>query len=162
MSLYECVIIARQDLSSGQVESLTETLSTLVTEQGGEVKKKESWGLRSLAYKIKKNRKGHYVLLNLDAPAAAVAELERTMRLNEDVLRYLTIRVDELEEEPSVVLRSRGSRDRRFGRDRGDRGPRGDRGDRGDRGPRRDRPDSRPRDDQGGERQAASNEAASS
>jgi small subunit ribosomal protein S6 len=128
MALYEHIIIVRQDVSSAQVESLTEELSTLVSENGGSVEKVEQWGLRNLAYRIKKNRKGHYVLLNLDAPAAAVAELERIERINEDIIRIMTIRVEELEEGPSAMLRSSDERDERRGRrdDRGDRRPRRD------------------------------------
>ena len=128
MALYEHIITVRQDVSSAQVESLTEELSTLVSENGGSVEKVEQWGLRNLAYRIKKNRKGHYVLLNLDAPAAAVAELERIERINEDIIRIMTIRVEELEEGPSAMLRSRDERDERRGRrdDRGDRRPRRD------------------------------------
>jgi small subunit ribosomal protein S6 len=148
MPYYESVFIARQDISGAQVDSLTESLTNIIQEGGGQVTKKESWGLKNLAYKIKKNRKGHYVLLNIDGPSDAVLEMERNMRINEDVIRYLTVRVDELESEDSIMLRSRGSRDtgrggRRGGFDRGgvDRGGR-DRGghDRGDRG-RHDRGD---------------------
>lgn len=119
MPLYENVFIARQDISGAQVDALTEGFAQLVAEQGGEIRKREYWGLRNLAYRMRKNRKGHYVLLNLSAPPAAIAELERTMRINEDVLRYLTLRVDALEEGPSAMMQSRGSRDER-GR-RGDR-----------------------------------------
>ena len=137
MSYYESVFIARPDISASQVEALADSLKTIVSENGGSVGRTEYWGLKSLAYRIKKNRKGHYSLMNLDAPAGAVAELERNMRLNEDILRFMTIRVDELEEEPSVVMRSKGARDDRGRRD--DRGPRSDRGPRDDRGPRNDR-----------------------
>ena len=147
MSYYESVFIARQDISSTQVEQLIEQFAEIVATGGGEVKKREYWGLRSLAYRIKKNRKGHYVLFNLDAPASAVTEMERLMRLNEDILRYLTIRVDALEEGPSVMMQAKSDRDRgrRGDRDRGDR-ERGDRDrDRGDRD-RGDRGDRRPRD----------------
>jgi small subunit ribosomal protein S6 len=119
MPLYENVFIARQDISGAQVDALADTFTQLVSDNGGEVKKREYWGLRNLTYRMRKNRKGHYVLLNLSAPPATVAELERTMRINEDVIRYLTIRVDELEEGPSVVMQSRGSRDDR--QRRGDR-----------------------------------------
>jgi len=119
MPLYENVFIARQDISGAQVDTLADTFTQLVADNGGEVKKREYWGLRNLAYRMRKNRKGHYVLMNLSAPPAAVAELERTMRINEDVIRYMTIRVDELEEGPSVVMQSRGSRDDR--QRRGDR-----------------------------------------
>src|SRR5215468_1176886 len=113
MPLYENVFIARQDVSGAQVDALADTFTQLVADNGGEVRKREYWGLRNLTYRMRKNRKGHYVLLNLAAPPSAVAELERTMRINEDVIRYLTIRVDELEEGPSVVMQGRGSRDDR-------------------------------------------------
>jgi small subunit ribosomal protein S6 len=136
MSLYETVFIARQDISASQVEALTETFAALIAEGQGEVKKREYWGLRTLAFRIKKNRKGHYVLFNIDAPPAAVAEMERNMRINEDVLRYLTVRVDALEEGPSAVMQSRGSRDDRPRRSYG-----GDRRDEG--GPGRDRDEPR-------------------
>jgi small subunit ribosomal protein S6 len=120
MPFYENVFIARQDVSSARVDSLIQTFSTLLEEQGGKVTKQEYWGLRSLAYRIKKNRKGHYVLLNIDAPSTAVQEMERNMRLSEDVLRYLTVRMDELEQEPSVVMRGRGAREERpYGRREG-------------------------------------------
>jgi small subunit ribosomal protein S6 len=138
MPLYESVYIARQDVSAAQVEALTEGFTTILTENGGKVTKTEYWGLKSFAYRIKKNRKGHYVLMNIDAPAAAVAEMERLMGINEDVLRTLTLRVDTLEEGPSVMMQSRAGRDRdgrdRDGRDRDGRGDRGDRGERRDRG----------------------------
>src|ERR1700722_20809067 len=135
MPFYENVFIARQDVSSAQVEALAESFAGIVAQNGGTVTKREYWGLRNLAYRVKKNRKGHYMLLNLDAPPAAVAELERNMRINEDVLRYLTVRVEELEAGPSAVLQSR-NRDERPRRD-GERGggPLGDR-DRGGRGDR--------------------------
>src|ERR1700747_496044 len=119
MPLYENVFIARQDISGAQVDALADTFAQLVADNGGEVKKREYWGLRNLAYRMRKNRKGHYVLMNIAAPPAAVAELERTMRINEDVIRYLTLRVDALEEGPPGVLQSRGSRDDR--QRRGDR-----------------------------------------
>jgi len=122
MAFYECVFIARQDISATQAEALAEQFSGLIEQNGGQVSKKEMWGLRTLAYRIKKNRKGHYILLNIDAPAPAVQEMERLMRLNEDVLRYLTVRVEELEVGPSAVVQSRHSRDERGGRD--DRGGR--------------------------------------
>ena len=132
MALYENVFIARQDVATTQVEALTTQFAELVTSLGGTVSKKEYWGLRSLTYRIKKNRKGHYTLLNIDAPSAAVKELERTMSINEDIIRYMTVRVDELEEVPSAIMvRSAEKSDR----------PGGDRGDRwGDRPPRRERP----------------------
>ena len=121
MPFYENVFIARQDISAAQVESLADTFAALVSEQGGEVKKREYWGLRNIAYRIKKNRKGHYMLFNLDAPPAAVSELERNMRINEDVIRYLTVRVEALEDGPSVVMQNRGRGEERD-RDRGRRG----------------------------------------
>ena len=130
MPFYENVFIARQDVSTAQVEALAQQFTNIVKANGGEVAKTEMWGLRSLTYRIKKNRKGHYVLLNLSAPPAAVRELERNMGISEDILRFLTVRVEALEEGPSAMLQSR-ARD-----DRGDRGGRGDRGDRGDRRPR--------------------------
>ena len=135
MALYENVFIARQDVPTTQVEALTTQFSELVTGLGGTVSKKEYWGLRSLTYRIKKNRKGHYTLLNIDAPPAAVKELERTMSINEDIIRYLTVRVDELEEGPSAIMLRSAEKSDRPGGDRGDRGDRW-----GDRPPRRERP----------------------
>ena len=134
MPLYECVTIARQDISSAQVDALNERFSTVITENGGTVANIEYWGLKNLTYKINKNRKGHYVLMHIDAPSDAVKEMERQMRLDEDMMRYLTLRVEEFEELPTVQMRSRGTRDR------GDRNDRGnDRGDRNnDRGERRE------------------------
>jgi small subunit ribosomal protein S6 len=102
MSLYESVIIIRQETSTQQVEALADTFQEIIKENGGSIEKRENWGLRSLAYKIKKNRKGHYILFNIDAPSAAVQEMERLMSLNEDILRYLTLRIDEFEEGPSI------------------------------------------------------------
>ncbi len=131
MSYYECVVIARQDMSAQQVEEHTEQLAQLVSEQGGEVAKKEYWGLRNLSYRIKKNRKGHYTLLNLDAQPDCVAELERNMRFDENVLRYLTVKVKELDPNPSAIIQRRDRDDRRDDR-RGGRG----RDDRRDRPPR--------------------------
>ncbi len=113
MPLYESVFIARQDISSQQVEGLTENLGKIIADNGGEIAKSEYWGLRNLAYRIKKNRKGHYVLFNIDGPSAAIQEFERNMRISEDVLRYLTIRVDELEEGPSIQMQSRHAREER-------------------------------------------------
>ena len=131
MALYENVFIARQDVPATQVETLTTQFSELVTAQGGTVSKKEYWGLRSLNFRIKKNRKGHYTLLNIDAPSAAVKEMERTMSINEDIIRYITVRVDALEEGPSAVMQRSSEKSDRPGGDRGDRW--------GDR-PRRERP----------------------
>lgn len=138
MPLYEHVFLARQDLAQAQVDALAENATKILTDNGGKVVKTENWGLRSLAYRIAKNRKAHYVMLDVDAPPAALFELERQTNINEDVIRFMTIRVDAHEEGPSAMMR-RGERDRERG-DRGDRGPRGaDRGDRGDRGGDRDR-----------------------
>ena len=133
MPLYEHVFLARQDISAQQVEALLQSFREILEGQGGSVGKTEYWGLRSLTYRIKKNRKAHYTLMNIDAPHEAVAELERQMRLSTDVIRYLTIRVDEHDAAPSAMMR-RADRDEREG-GRGDRGDR-DRGDRdrGDRG----------------------------
>jgi small subunit ribosomal protein S6 len=128
MPVYEHVYLARQDLSAQQVEELTTQLSGVIGQLGGKVTKNEYWGLKSLTYRIRKNRKAHMTLLNVDAPAAALNEIERQERLNEDVLRYLTIRVEALEEGPSAMMR-------KSDRDRDDRG---DRGDRGGRRPRRE------------------------
>ena len=135
MALYEHVVISRQDISPQQAEALNDQIKALIEEGGGTVAKIEYWGLRNLSYRIKKNRKGHYVLINMDAPPAAVAEMERQMRINEDVLRFMTIRVEALEDGQSVMLQKR-DRDERG--DRFDRGGPG--GDRFDRGPRRERP----------------------
>lgn len=126
MALYEHVFLARQDVSGQQVDALIEQFKGVLEGNEGSVNKVENWGLRSTAYRINKNRKAHYVLMNVDAPAAAVSEMERQMRLSDDILRYMTIRVEEHEEGPSAMMRK------------------SDRDDRGDRGPRRDR-DDRPR-----------------
>jgi len=120
MPLYEHVYLARQDLSAQQVEELTSKLTAVITEAGGSVSKNEYWGLKSLSYRIRKNRKAHITLLNVDAPPATLSEVERQERLHEDVLRYLTIRVDALEEGPSAMMR-------KSDRDRDDRGPRRER-----------------------------------
>ncbi|WP_294190723.1 30S ribosomal protein S6 [uncultured Sphingomonas sp.] len=142
MALYEHVFLARQDLAQAQVDTLAENASKIVTDHGGRVVKTENWGLRSLAYRIAKNRKAHYVMLEIDAPGETVAEIERQAGINEDIIRYMTVRVDELEQGPTVMMRKQ-ERDRERRADRGerggDRGERGgDRGDRGDRGPRRE------------------------
>jgi small subunit ribosomal protein S6 len=118
MSFYEHVVIARQDISPQQAEALNDHLKTVIEELGGHVAKIEYWGLRNLTYRIKKNRKGHYSLLALDAPSPAVKEMERQLSINEDVLRYITIRVDELDLELSPIL-ARRDRDRERDRDRG-------------------------------------------
>jgi len=138
MPLYEHVFIARQDISPQQVEALTETLKGVIAAGGGSVGKTEYWGLKSMTYRIRKNRKGHYSLMNIDAPPAAVAELERQEKLSEDVLRYLTVRVEELEAGESAMLRSRGARDDRRDDRRGGGRPRRDDRPRDDRPPRED------------------------
>lgn len=126
--------MARQDVSAQQVDQMIEQFKVLLEENGGSVAKTENWGLKSLTYRINKNRKAHYALMNIDAPSAAVQEMERQMRINEDILRFQTLRVDEHEEGPSVMLQKRDRDDRPSrGAPRGDRP---DRGDRGDRAPR--------------------------
>lgn len=136
MALYEHIFLARQDVSAQQVEELTNQFTEVLTSGGGKVAKAEYWGVKTLSYRIRKNRKAHYTLLNIDAPHTAVAEMERQMRINEDILRFMTIRVDELEEGPSAMMQKRDRDERDGGRDGGrpDRG-----GDRfgGDRRPRR-------------------------
>ena len=132
MALYEHVFLARQDVSAQQVETMTETYKGIIEQLGGAVTKVEYWGVKSLAYRIKKNRKAHYALFNLNAPPAAVAEMERQMGISEDVLRFMTVKVEALEEGPSAMLQRRDRDDRP---ERG--GDRFDRGDRPDRGPRR-------------------------
>jgi small subunit ribosomal protein S6 len=138
MALYEHVFLARQDLAQAQVDALAENATQIVEGLGGKIVKTETWGLRSLAYRIAKNRKAHYVMLEIDGPAAAIAELERQIAINEDIIRYMTVRTEAHEAGPSAMMR-RNERERSRG-DRGERG--GDRGERGgDRGgdrPRRD------------------------
>lgn len=112
MPLYEHVYLARQDVSAQQVEDLTKAWTELLESNGGKVTKNEYWGLKSLTYRINKNRKAHFSLLNIDAPHPAVAEMERQMRISEDVLRFMTIRVDALEEGPSAMMQKRDDRDR--------------------------------------------------
>jgi small subunit ribosomal protein S6 len=138
MALYEHVFLARQDVSAQQAEALAEQFKGVIESLGGKVEKTEYWGVKSVAYRIKKNRKAHFTLLNIDAPSAALKELERLESLNEDILRFLTVRVEELEAGPSAMLRKRDDDDR------GDRGERGGRG-----GPRPDRGPRRPRDEAG-------------
>jgi small subunit ribosomal protein S6 len=113
MSLYEHVFICRQDISQQQVETLTENLTAILTEQGGSIEKTEYWGLRSLAYRVKKNRKGHYSLLNITADHTAISEMERQMTLNDDILRFMTIRVEEHDVEPSAPLSSKNKDERK-------------------------------------------------
>jgi small subunit ribosomal protein S6 len=140
MPLYEHVLIARQDLSNAQAEGLVEHFGAILSDNGGKVVESEYWGVKTMAYKINKNRKGHYAFLRTDAPAPAVQEMERLMRLHEDVMRVLTVKVDAHEEGPSAQMQ------RRDERERGDRGDRPERGDRPDRGDRFDRGDRAPRD----------------
>jgi small subunit ribosomal protein S6 len=134
MALYEHVFLARQDVTAQQVEAMTESYKAVIESKGGAVTKVEYWGLKSLAFRIKKNRKAHYALFNISGPAAAITEMERQMRISEDILRFMTVRVEELEDGPSVMLQRR---DRDRDDDRGDRGGR----DRDDRPRRRDRED---------------------
>lgn len=139
MPLYESVFIARQDVSNTQVETMADRFAQIIADNGGVVEKREYWGLRNLAYRVKKNRKGHYVLFNLEAPSDALREMERNMRLDEDVLRFLSIRIEAHRDQPSPVLQGRGERSERRGRrdhddDRGGREGRGDRFERGGRG----------------------------
>ena len=146
MALYEHVFLARQDVSNTQVETLTKEFSDVIEQGGGKVTKTEYWGVKSLAYKIKKNRKAHFSLLNIDAPPAAVAEMERRMGISPEIIRFLTVKVEAHETEPSVMMR-KSDRDERGERGFGGRGPGGGRsGFRGD----------RERGDRDGERRAAS------
>jgi small subunit ribosomal protein S6 len=126
MALYEHIFLARQDVSAQQVEELTNQFTEVLTGGGGKVTKAEYWGVKTLSYRIRKNRKAHYSLLNIDAPHAAVAEMERQMRINEDILRFMTIRVDALEEGPSAMMQKRDRDDREGRGDRfgGERRPR--------------------------------------
>lgn len=129
MPYYETVFIARQELSSAQVKDLTENFCKIITTGGGKVVKTEEWGLRTLAYRIRKNRKGHYVLIETDTPAAALIEMERQMRLADEVLRYISVKEDELSKGPSAIM----NRDTRDSDDRPDRSDRHERSDRSDR-----------------------------
>jgi len=119
MALYEHIFLARQDLSQAQIDALAATATEIVEANEGKVTKTETWGLKSLAYKIERNRKAHFVMLNIDGPGSVIAELERQTRINEDVIRYLTIRVEEHEEGPSVMMR-KNDRDRKRRSDRED------------------------------------------
>lgn len=136
MPLYESVFIVRQDVPVTQVETLSTTFADLIRENGGQVTKTEQWGLRNLAYRINKNKKGHYVFFNIDALPPVINELERVMRINEDVLRFMTVRVEELEAGPSAMLRKDERPERSFGERGNDRG-----GDRPRRAPRSDNND---------------------
>ncbi|MEH0072734.1 30S ribosomal protein S6 [Pannonibacter sp. Pt2-lr] len=135
MPLYEHVFLARQDISTQQVEQLVEQYKGLIEANGGKVGKIENWGLRALAYRVKKNRKAHYTLMNIEAPHAAVAEMERQMGINEDILRFMTLKVESHDDEPSAMMQKRDRDDRRrrddkFGSDRPAREPRGERSER--------------------------------
>ena len=123
MPYYENVFIARQDISSAQVDALADAFSEIITGAGGQIHRREYWGLKSLQYRIKKNRKGHYILLNIESTSEAMQEMERQMRLNEDLLRHMTVRTDEIPEGPSVMTQGRGDRERAT-RDGDDRPPR--------------------------------------
>jgi len=116
MAIYECVYIARQELTAAQAEQLSKDFTKIVSSNSGEIKRQEYWGLRNLAYKIRKNRKGHYTMFHIEAPASAIEELERNMRLNEDILRYLTVKIDKLPDGPSVMMTARPDRPRRTDR----------------------------------------------
>ena len=116
MALYECVYIARQELTVAQTEQLSKDLIKIISSNDGEIKNQEYWGLRNLAYKIRKNRKGHYSMFHIDSSSSAIIELERNMRLNEDILRYLTIKIESLPEGPSVMMTARPDRPRRTDR----------------------------------------------
>jgi small subunit ribosomal protein S6 len=117
MRLYESVFIARQDVTTAQVETMADEFSEIITSAGGSIKKREYWGLRALAYRIKKNRKGHYVMFNMETGPEALKEYERLMGLNEDVLRFLNIRVEEVEDSPSIMMQAKTDRPQRSGRD---------------------------------------------
>jgi small subunit ribosomal protein S6 len=160
MPLYEHVFLARQDITAQQAAALQKTFQTVLEENGGKVAKVEYWGLKSLAYKIKKNRKAHYTLMNVDAPHEAVAEMERQMGLSSDVLRFMTLRVKAHDDKPSAMMKrsdERGDRGDRRGprRDREGGGPRGDRGEGGPRGDRGDRSERAPRAEPASEGDAA-------
>src|SRR6516164_9093652 len=131
MPSYEHTFLARQDVTAQQVTGLMNTYKAVIEENGGKVGKTEYWGLKSTAYRIKKNRRAHYAFFNIEGPYQAVLEMERQMRISSDIIRFLTVRVDELDEKPSIQMRKQDDRDR-------ERGDRGDRGDRGPRPPRRD------------------------
>ena len=120
MPLYEHIFLARQDVTSQQVEGMIDQYRGVIEQNGGKVEKTEMWGVKSLAYRIKKNRKAHFVMFNLDSPPAAVAEMERQMRINEDVLRFITVRVEKLDAEPSIMMQKR-DRDERKDRERRER-----------------------------------------
>ena len=120
MRLYESVFIARQDITSAQVEAMADDFAEIITSAGGSIKKREYWGLRSLAYRIKKNRKGHYVMLNMETGPEALREYERIMGLNEDILRFLNLNIKEFEDGPSIMLQAKTERSSRGQRDYAD------------------------------------------
>ncbi len=120
MRLYESVFIARQDITSAQVEAMADEFAEIITSAGGSIKKREYWGLRSLAYRIKKNRKGHYVMFNMETGPEALREYERIMGLNEDVLRFLNLNIEEVEEGPSIMMLAKTERSSRGQRDQSD------------------------------------------
>ena len=120
MRLYESVFIARQDITSAQVESMADEFAEIITSAGGSIKKREYWGLRSLAYRIKKNRKGHYVMFNIETDTGVLREYERVIGLNEDILRVLNIQIDEVEDEPSIMMQAKSERSSRGQREQGD------------------------------------------
>jgi len=124
MALYESVFIVRQDVTAAQVDALADDFAKIIQDNGGSIERREYWGLRNLQYRVKKNRKGHYVLFNINAPSTSVQEMERNMRLSEDVLRFLTTRIEEIRSEPSPIMQGKGDRER----ERADRSGRGGRG----------------------------------
>ena len=129
MRLYESVFIARQDITSAQVEAMADEFAEIITSAGGSIKKREYWGLRSLAYRIKKNRKGHYVMFNMETGTEALREYERILGLNEDVLRFLNLNIEEVEEGPSIIMQGKTDRSSRGQRDYSDADARDDKDD---------------------------------
>jgi len=129
MRLYESVFIARQDITSAQVEAMADEFAEIITSAGGSIKKREYWGLRSLAYRIKKNRKGHYVMFNMETGPEALREYERIMGLNEDVLRFLNLNIEEVEDGPSIMMQAKTERSSRGQRDHSDADARDDKND---------------------------------
>jgi small subunit ribosomal protein S6 len=129
MRLYESVFIARQDINSAQVEAMADEFAEIITSAGGSIKKREYWGLRSLAYRIKKNRKGHYVMFNMETGSEALREYERIMGLNEDVLRFLNLNIEEVEDGPSIMMQAKTERSSRGQRDHSDADARDDKDD---------------------------------
>ena len=111
MAFYESVIIIRPELSSSQVDNIISNLDEVLNSQSGEIKKKEYWGLRTLAYKIKKNKKGHYYMINIECNSAAIFELERQMKINEDIIRFLSLKIPEIDSEPSIIAKNRNDKE---------------------------------------------------